>query len=184
MKFEYEAKRTVLKILDPGNAQMALEFLEKNRDFFGPHEPKKPENYYTKSYIETTMEYEYKLALKLALMRYWVFLKEDPSTIIGTLAVTDVRRGAASCCQIGYRFDKDHLHMGYATESIMTLVPELFTSLGVHRIEANVMPKNIDSVKLLERLGFESEGIARASVRIQGRWEDHIRYALINDSDM
>ena len=180
MKFEYETKRLELKILDPSHAAEALDFLSRNRDFFEPHEPSKPDNYYTKGYMETSMEYEYRLALRLTLIRYWVFLKGGG--IIGTVAVTDIRKGATSGCRIGYRFDKEHLHQGFATETLTALIPELFSSLGMHRIEASVMPQNTDSVRLLERLGFEYEGVARSSVCICGRWEDHARYALVNES--
>ena len=201
MNFIYETKRLKLEILDSSYHREVLDFYYRNRALFEPNEPSKPENYYTEGYMEKTMEYEHRLALKLSLIRYWVWLKENqvddgravkdgcadanPGTdegtrLIGTVAISDVKRGAQSCCQIGYRFDKDHLRRGYATEALECLIPEIWRSLGMHRIEATALPQNTPSIKLLEKLGFEFEGVAKSSVCICGRWEDHLRYALIN----
>jgi ribosomal-protein-alanine N-acetyltransferase len=57
-----------------------------------------------------------------------------------------------------------------------------FDELGLHRVEANVIPRNVRSLAVVERAGFVREGFSARYLRIGGRWEDHIRLARINDA--
>ena len=58
----------------------------------------------------------------------------------------------------------------------------MFSDYGLHRIEANYMPCNLRSPRVLERCGFVREGFARAYLKIAGQWEDHVLTALVNAS--
>jgi ribosomal-protein-alanine N-acetyltransferase len=51
--------------------------------------------------------------------------------------------------------------------------------MRLHRVEAACIPTNISSAKLLERCGFVREGYARAYLRINGAWQDHILFSLL-----
>jgi [ribosomal protein S5]-alanine N-acetyltransferase len=57
----------------------------------------------------------------------------------------------------------------------------MFQELGLHRIEANIMPKNKRSLRVVEKLGFYNEGLAYKYLKINGKWEDHIHMVLLND---
>lgn len=59
----------------------------------------------------------------------------------------------------------------------------MFREHELHRIMASHMPRNLRSAALLDRLGFEREGYARAYLRIDGRWEDMVLRALIQPGD-
>ena len=52
---------------------------------------------------------------------------------------------------------------------------------NLHRIEARIMPSNISSIKLIEKLDFHNEGLAKSSIKINGKWEDHFVYAYIEE---
>jgi ribosomal-protein-alanine N-acetyltransferase len=67
------------------------------------------------------------------------------------------------------------------TESVRTVVRFGFNQLGLHRIEAVCLPTNIASKHLLERLGFTLEGYARAYLRIDGAWQDHLMFAMLKE---
>ncbi|KPY04671.1 Ribosomal-protein-S5p-alanine acetyltransferase [Pseudomonas savastanoi pv. nerii] len=58
-----------------------------------------------------------------------------------------------------------------------------FEQMGLHRIMASHMPANVRSERLLQSLGFEKEGYARAYLKIAGVWEDHVLRALINPNE-
>ena len=51
--------------------------------------------------------------------------------------------------------------------------------MNLHRLTAHIMPNNTASIHLVERIGFEREGIARKSALIRGIWEDHVIYSII-----
>jgi ribosomal-protein-alanine N-acetyltransferase len=56
-----------------------------------------------------------------------------------------------------------------------------FMELNLHRLEANIMPRNKASLKVVEKLGFHHEGLARRYLHINGQWEDHIHMVKLNE---
>ena len=176
----YETQRLILKVLTPDYAQSVCHFLYKNRTIFEPYEPFPAINYYTKEYQNALLNAELKLALQTKLIRYYVFLKEAPNTIIGTVCLHNIQFASHSNCEIGYRFDVDYQHKGYAIEAVAMAVSVAFASLGLHKVYARVMSNNTASIKLLKKLFFEEEGVERECICIQGKWEDHLRFSLIN----
>jgi ribosomal-protein-alanine N-acetyltransferase len=67
------------------------------------------------------------------------------------------------------------------TLAIKQTVDFAFNTLSLHRIEANVMPHNIASLKVLEKNNFNKEGLAKKYLKINGKWEDHIHMVLLNE---
>jgi ribosomal-protein-alanine N-acetyltransferase len=64
-------------------------------------------------------------------------------------------------------------------DALRALVPFIFRTLGLHRIEAACIPINEASRKLLEKSGFQHEGLARRYLQINGEWQDHVLFALL-----
>ncbi|OJJ16998.1 GNAT family N-acetyltransferase [marine bacterium AO1-C] len=81
--------------------------------------------------------------------------------------------------EIGCTLNKLYQNRGYATESIESVIDFLFDDLKKHRIITSVDPKNINSIKLVERIGFRKEAHFIESLFIKGKWVDDIVYALI-----
>jgi len=65
------------------------------------------------------------------------------------------------------------------TEAVRAVVPFVFGTLRLHRIEAACLPHNAASTRLLEKVGFQREGYARRYLCIAGAWQDHVLYALV-----
>jgi [ribosomal protein S5]-alanine N-acetyltransferase len=53
-----------------------------------------------------------------------------------------------------------------------------FGELQLHRVEANIQPKNRRSIELVKRAGFRCEGLSPRYLKIAGRWRDHERWAI------
>ncbi len=179
---EYQTERLILRVLTPDYAKDVCRFVSKNREPFEKYEPFLPANYYTPEHQQTILNAELKLALQTKNIRYYVFLKEKPDQIIGTVALHHIAASSYSSCEIGYKFDMDYQHKGYARESVAMAVSIAFAALHLHRVYARVMPGNTASIKLLKSLLFEEEGLERECIKIQGKWEDHLRFALLNQS--
>ena len=107
--------------------------------------------------------------------------KNDPTAIIGVANLRNMIRGAMLGCHLGYALAPDAVCRGYMTEAVERIVRIAFEDLALHRVEANVIPRNVRSIAVLERTGFSAEGISPRYLRIAGTWEDHVRYAVIND---
>ncbi len=179
---EYETDRLLLKVLTPDHSKEVCQFLYNNREQFEKYEPTLPINYYTPEYQATILNCELQLALKQSTLRYYVFQKENPDQIIGTVCLHNISPRTYSCCEIGYKFDAAFQHKGYAREAVMMAISIAFAGLNLHRVFARVMPENTASIKLLKGLLFEEEGIERESICIHDVWQDHLRLALINQS--
>ena len=113
------------------------------------------------------------------MLRLWILRKEEPERVIGTVALDNIVRGPFLSCFVGYRLDGDHINQGYTTEALKELVRIAFQELGLHRLEANIMPRNSRSLKVVEKLGFKNEGTSRDYLKINGKWEDHIHMVLL-----
>ena len=100
--------------------------------------------------------------------------------LLGGLNLYHLRRQAMQCASISYWIGKDYARQSYMKAGLPLLLQFAFNSLKLHRIEAYCLPYNIASFALLKGAGFHEEGMAIKYLRIQGEWQDHLRFALIN----
>ncbi len=177
----YETDRLILKVLDSTHAGLVLDYYTRNKSFLDEWEAVKDEDFYTKQFHESQLskdlvDFENKRSLRL-----WIFKKDDDSKTIGSVAFNNIVMGAFWSCHLGYKLDKDEINNGYITEAIQKGIDVMFDEYGLHRIEANIMPKNVRSFKVVEKLGFYNEGLAYKYLKINGKWEDHIHMVLLNE---
>lgn len=177
----YETERLVLRIIDRSYASQVLDYYIRNKDFLTEWEAVKSEEFYTQFYQRKQIDLESKLIEEGRTLRFWVFLKGDNRRIIGTIGFNNIVRGAFQSCHLGYKLDKDEMNKGYITEALRKGIEVAFKELGLHRIEANIMPKNKRSLRVVEKLGFYNEGLAYKYLKINGRWEDHVHMVLLNE---
>lgn len=180
MNYFCETRRLVLQVLPSYYKKQVLEFYEANREHLEPWEAKRENNFYTEEYQKMLLEAEYNEIVKTKMLRYYLFLKEEPDKIIGSVCASGIRYGAFESCSIGYKMDKKYCRQGFAKEAVEKLMDILFNEYHLHRVEAIVHPQNVPSIALLESLSFIKEGVAKEAVKLNGQWEDMYRYALIN----
>lgn len=109
--------------------------------------------------------------------RHWTIRVDG--VLAGDIAVSHIQRGALQNANVGYMVDAAFRGQGVATEAVRLASARAFSELGLHRLEAGVMPSNVASQRVLERAGFTRIGTARSLLFIAGRWEDHILYELV-----
>lgn len=179
MLFSYETERLKLKILKPDSAGAVLDFYLRDRDYFEQFEPDRLPQFYTMDFQKSMLRFEYNAAVKLQSIRFYVALKTDPNHIIGTVCCHNVQKNVYSSCEIGYKFSSAYQHLGYATEAVKKVLDIIFFELQLHRVTAMVLPNNIPSQNLLNRLGFIWEGVNRQHLMLHGEWKDHAQYGLL-----
>jgi ribosomal-protein-alanine N-acetyltransferase len=103
--------------------------------------------------------------------------RENDVRVIGRIALGGVLRGAFQNAYLGYWVDQHHQARGLATEAVRATTDFAFSAVGLHRVQAAVMPGNAGSLRVLEKVGYRREGIAERYLCIAGRWEDHVLYA-------
>ena len=67
-------------------------------------------------------------------------------------------------------------------QGLLLLLQEAFNTLNLHRLEANIQPENMGSIRLVSKAGFVKEGYSRMYLRVGNKeWKDHERWAIINE---
>ena len=66
----------------------------------------------------------------------------------------------------------------YAAPFTFLMLRYAFEELGLHRVEAVIVPRNERSRRVVEKLDIRNEGVAVRYLEINGTWEDHVRYAI------
>lgn len=102
--------------------------------------------------------------------------------LAGVINLGEVVHGALQSAYLGYYGFAPHAGRGLMAEGMRQVVDRAFGKLGLHRVEANVQPENTASLALVTRLGFVREGYSRRYLKINGRWRDHERWALLREA--
>lgn len=109
---------------------------------------------------------------------FFAFRKRDDA-LLGGLTLSNIRRGVTQSCSLGYWMGQPHAGQGYMQEAVRTLLPFVFEELRLHRLEAACLPDNERSKAVLRGVGFTEEGYAREYLKINGRWQDHVLFAML-----
>lgn len=151
-----------------------------SRDFLAPWEPVWPANDLTRTAFRSRIRQYWRDIDEDAAYPYFIFDNEG-EVLVGALTLSNVRRGVAQTATLGYWIGQPHARQGYMTSAVRLTVEFAFHHLGLHRVEASCLPHNRASVGLLQKCGFEREGLARGYLKIAGEWRDHLLFARLCD---
>lgn len=152
----------------------------ESRAFLSPWEPSWSNDELTKSAFRRRLKRYAKETRLDTAYAFFVFRKDDDA-LLGGCTLSNVRRGVTQCCALGYWIGERFARQGYMFKAVKALIPFIFTTLGLHRIEAACLPENGPSRNLLVKAGFREEGIALRYLQINGQWSDHVLFALLED---
>ena len=99
--------------------------------------------------------------------------------LIGVINISEIVRGPLKSAYLGYFAFEPFAGRGLMAEGLRQVITHAFQKLKLHRLEANIQPRNRRSIRLVKRLGFRKEGFSPRYVKIGGRWRDHERWALL-----
>ena len=175
-----ETQRLFLRQISRTDSIPYLKYLLDNKEFLEEWEPKREDSDYSIEKIENQIDKEIaKSQNKNAYL--FLIIKKNTDEIIGTIKLWNIVYGPFMSCNIGYKLSKANINNGYMTEALIEIKKYCFTDLELHRIAANIMPKNVRSQKVLQKAGFELEGTSKKYLKINGVWEDHDNYVVINE---
>jgi RimJ/RimL family protein N-acetyltransferase len=108
----------------------------------------------------------------------WGIARREDGLAVGTCTLFRIDREHRRC-ELGYILRRDLWGQGFATEALTAVVEHAFGALGLHRLEADIDPRNAGSIRLVERLGFKREGHLRERYFVAGDIQDSIIYGLL-----
>lgn len=110
---------------------------------------------------------------------FFVF-RQDDGALSGGITLSNVRRGVAQMGAVGYWCGRPYARHGHTLAAVRALNDFAFRTLGLHRLEAACIPENDPSRRLLAKAGFAEEGFAKAYLKINGAWRDHVLFGLVS----
>ena len=173
-------ERLSLQAAHPSHARALQTYLVQNRVYLQPWEPTRGDDFFELDAITQRLE---TMSEKTANGEALHLLILRDGTLIGACNFTNIVRGAFEACHLGYALDESAQGQGLMHEALKAAIAHVFDEMKLHRIMANYRPENERSARLLKRLGFEREGEARAYLKINGVWADHVLTSLINSAD-
>ncbi len=93
--------------------------------------------------------------------------------IVGVINISEIVRGLFRSGYLGFYGNAAHSRQGYMKEGLALVLRDAFSRLGLHRLEANIQPKNAMSIGLVRNCGFRREGLSPRYLKIGGKWRDH-----------
>jgi len=130
--------------------------------------------------MRSILKEEDKASRKCQEFRFWISEKGSDE-IIGTVCISNILFGSVKSCYLSYKISADCQGKGYATEAVGEVIDFAFKILQLHRIESYVMPRNTKSIRVMEKLDFMPEGLSKRCLEVNGVWEDHLRFSLLNE---
>ncbi|MGM5472637.1 GNAT family N-acetyltransferase [Bacillus pumilus] len=171
-----------VRALTEKDAQSLLTLELENRSYFQQFTPLVKDDFFTLSRQIERIQRSVERCAQDEDYMHGIFLNETDG-LIGTISLSSVVRGPVEGAWLGYVLDEKHGGKGYMTEAIRLIIDYAFDELHLHRIEAGVKPSNIGSIRVLEKTGFENEGLNRKKVKINDVWEDHYLFAIIHPDE-
>ena len=175
-------ERMQLCIASRADAEALLAFQVANRAHLQPWEPQRGDAFYTlPASLQRLASMEQQMADGAAL--HVLLRGRLTGELFGECNFTNIVRGPLQACFLGFSLGSRYEGRGLMSEALSVAIDYVFGQYRLHRIMANHRPENLRSGKLLAKLGFEREGLARAYLKINGAWADHVLTSRINPRD-
>lgn len=156
-------------------------FYSRNAAHLAPWDPPSPPDFATEAFQRQRLRQQAADQAAGTVMRWWLQPLGEPDRLIGNASLTQIARGPFHNAMLGYALEGALQGSGLMHEALQAVVAYAFSpAVNLHRLQAGVRPENARSVAVLQRLGFEQEGLAREYLYIDGAWRDHLQYALRN----
>lgn len=171
-------ERCYLRTFTRSDATALTKLLADNKQYWSVYEPIHHDSYYTIAAQRQKIAESNQL---MARKREYTFGMFVGNHLVGHIALYAIKRKPYLSGFIGYAIDENYKGKGICTEAVALISKFAIQKVGLNRVEAYVSPKNIASMRVLQKNAFCHEGTMRQLLYINGVWEDHAMYALLRD---
>ncbi len=153
---------------------------EQSRDFLQTWEPSWAADHLTRKSFTNRVYWAQRSMNNGSAVPLFMIRRADDA-LLGAITLDNIRRGPAQAGTLGYWVGEKHTRQGYMLEAIKGVCHYAFRDLDLSRLEAACLPENTASRGVLEKAGFKYEGVAQSYLQIDGRWRNHVLYAMLRN---
>lgn len=164
----------VMRALRPRDRAEWEELRARNHDWLSPWEATAPDHLGHVRFRSLVRRYD----SEAQAGRLQPFAIEVGGRLVGQMHLFHITWGSMRSGSAGYWVSRDAAGQGIAPACLAALVDHAFQGLGLHRVEVDIRPENVASLRVVEKLGFRDEGLRRRLLHIDGAWCDHRSFAL------
>ena len=150
----------------------------RDRDVFAPVQPTWPRDHLSlQSYRRRLAFYADERERRAGFAFHIVHSGDE--RFLGVIRLSPIHYGAAQSGTLGYWVARSEWGQGFASLAVDAVVTFAFHHLKLHRVQAHCLPDNLASQRVLEKAGFEQEGLLRSFLEIDGVRKDHLLYSTV-----
>jgi [ribosomal protein S5]-alanine N-acetyltransferase len=173
----FSGERVSLRAPKPSDAERIIELRRRSREHLAPWEPL-PRVDESDLVASRTRIRQQRSDFRADLHYRFCITLGARGPIIGRVALSQVSRGYFQNTILGYWVDVEHTGRGYTTEAVRLALAVAFGPLGLHRVEAAIMPRNAPSLAVARKAGMREIGLSHRYIEIAGTWEDCLIFAI------
>ena len=172
---ELQTERLILRKINEDDASMLFNNIYNNYEWY---------KFYYQQPFNNFEEYQqlvFKYKDLYAQGNYfrWGIVEKVSGKMIGLVQLYN-KDNLNSNCKIGYIIGYQYNKKGYVKEAVKEIIDFAFNILEYHRIEADIVEENIDSIKLAESLGMQFESTKHESYKLANKYYNQRVYILLN----
>jgi [ribosomal protein S5]-alanine N-acetyltransferase len=175
---ELAGRRVKLRPLREDDFDQWIEVRTRCRDWLLPWEPRPANAPYPSEDLQSFIARCSMRERERQLGRGFAFGIFAQNRFVGEVNLTSVERGPFQSAYVGYWIDNLQAGRGYVPEACVVVFRFAFEDLSLHRLQVAIIPRNRPSRRVAQKLWLRGEGIALRYLEIDGKWEDHVRYAI------
>ena len=174
-------------LVTAADAAALLDFQDRNRNYLKPWMPPLPKGFHTLHYWRRWCAgaaglFDQDRSVRMVIRGADAEARDPDAPILGQVNLNNIVRGAFQAAHLGYHLDQDAEGRGLMRESLSLVIGYAFGPFRLHRLMAGYVVGNARSARVLARLNFRVEGIAKNYLYIDGAWRDHVLTALTDPS--
>jgi ribosomal-protein-alanine N-acetyltransferase len=160
------------------DAKVWSEIRLRNQSWLEPWEPTSPYRWSERNSVSAWPQLNSALRKAARAGTMLPFMLLYGTKVVGQLNASNIVHGVQRSCTIGYWIDGALAGRGIVPTAVALIIDHCFGEVGLHRVEINIRPENLASLRVVEKLGLRREGFYERYLDIDGGWRDHIAFAV------
>jgi ribosomal-protein-alanine N-acetyltransferase len=177
--FRLSGDKLFLRPPERGDYEEWATLRARSRDFLTPWEPSWPPDALSRASFRARLTRYAEDWRTDQGYNFFIFWPDE--RLAGGIGLSNIRRGVAETASLGYWVGQPFARRGMMSAALPLVIDFAFNRLRLHRVEAACLPHNEGSRAVLLRTGFEQEGYARRYLQIDGKWQDHLLFAILRE---